>query len=390
MSVEGTIRRWNEALARSVKAVEEIKEYSDPIEFEKAFKRVLENQDVSITTFWSKESLQLIPQEQRDFLEKQITEYRDLKRLMLRIFENGPEDMRATLMDFDPEKVFRIVDFQEEALGGYMSNYARLVTNCLACELIEAFENRELSEAENLDDRGDELNQEGRYEEALPYFDKSLALSPRFCLAWINKGIALKNLGKLDEAIRCYDTVIKGINPRYKKAWHNKAVALWMKGDIDAARMCVDKALEIEPNYPHALGLKMKLGETTDQNLVQLINLTGEILQTQRDAPGLPVLLESAVRFACQAPVPMQDEYRKVFFVLGAKLSEFGLYSEAVQVCRHAYEGCRELLGPEHPDTLLARSNLAIALDIIGDSQSAVNMSLWNRQPNLSNLPLFL
>ncbi len=260
MSIEEPIRRWTEVLARAVAAVEEIKEYLDPIEFEKAFKRVLENKDVSTTTFWNEESLKSIPQEQRGFLEKQITEYRDLKRLMLQIFENGPEDMRVTLMDFDPEKVFRTVAFQEEALGGYMGGYARLVTNCLAYEMIEAFKNRELSEAEKLDDRGDELNQERRYKEALPYFDKALALSPRFCLVWINKGIALKNLGRLDEAIRCYDTVIKGINPRYKKAWYNKAVALWMKGNIDEAKMCVDKALEIEPNYPHALGLKMRLG----------------------------------------------------------------------------------------------------------------------------------
>jgi len=260
MNIEESIRKLDEALARSVTAVEEIKEYSDPVEFEKAFNRVLQNQAVSVTTFWSEESLQSIPKEQRDFLEKQIAEYRDLKRLMLQIFEKGSEDKKAALMDFDPEKVFRTIALQQEIAGGYMAGYARLTINCLAHETIEEFKNRELSEAEKLDDKGDELNQERRYEEALPYFEKALALSPRFCLAWINKGIALKNLGRLDEAIKCYDTVIEGINPRYKKAWYNKAVALWMKGDIDAARICVDKALEIEPKYPHAIALKMKLG----------------------------------------------------------------------------------------------------------------------------------
>lgn len=86
MNIEESIRRFNETLARSATAVEEIKEYSDPIEFEKAFKKVLENQAVSIATFWSEESLLSIPRDQRDFLEKQIGEYRDLKRLMLQIF----------------------------------------------------------------------------------------------------------------------------------------------------------------------------------------------------------------------------------------------------------------------------------------------------------------
>ena len=122
------------------------------------------------------------------------------------------------------------------------------------------FYNRRLSEAEQFNGIGDELNQHGRYEEALPYFDRALGLSPRFCLVLVNKGIALKNLGRLDEAITCYDTVIGKINPRYKKAWHNKAVALWTKGEINEARACVDKALEIDPNYQHALRLKMTLG----------------------------------------------------------------------------------------------------------------------------------
>jgi len=210
--LEASVRRCNEALARSAVAVEEIKEYSDPIEFEKAFQRVLENQSVSPTTFWREEELQTMPQEQREFLEKQISEYRDLKGLMQQIYQNtAPEDpKRKVMMDFDPRKVFGSVALQEEAIGPYMGFYSRLVQNCLAVELIKALKNRELGEAEKLDDRGDELNQERSYREALPYFDKALELSPRFSLAWINKGIALKNLGRLDEAIcyncmRCWD-----------------------------------------------------------------------------------------------------------------------------------------------------------------------------------------
>lgn len=260
--LEASVRRCNEALARSAVTVEEIKEYSDPIEFEKAFQRVLENQDVSHTTFWREEELQTMPQEQREFLEKQISEYRDLKGLMLQIYQNTtPEDpKRKVMMDFDPKKVFGSVALQEEALGQYMGFYARLVQNCLSVELIEILKNRELSEAEILDDRGHELNQERRYQEALPYFDRALELSPRFCLAYINKGIALKNLGRLNEAITCYDTVIEEINPQHKKAWHNKAVALWTKGELDEARRCVNRALKIDPNYSVALGLKMTLG----------------------------------------------------------------------------------------------------------------------------------
>ena len=226
MYPEESLLRWNEALYNAITTVEEIKECVDPTEFERAFKEVLENKSVNTTTFWSEESLKSIPLEQREFLEGQINEYRDLKGLILKIVERGPEDVRRALMDFRPEKVFGTIAFQDKYLGEFMGGYTRLATNCLAYELIKIFEDREKSEAEKLNDKGHELNQEGKYEEALHFLEKALTLSPCYCLALINKGIALKNLGQLDEAIRCYNTVIESINPKYKKAWHNKAVAL--------------------------------------------------------------------------------------------------------------------------------------------------------------------
>ena len=180
---------------------------------------------------------------------------------MLQLYQNtnSGDPKRNAMMDFNPKKVFGCVTLQEETLGQNAGFYARFVSNCLAVELIKIFYNRRLSEAEQFNGIGDELNQHGRYEEALPYFDRALGLSPRFCLVLVNKGIALKNLGRLDEAISCYDTVIEEINPRYKKAWHNKAVALWKKGELEEARTCVDKALEIAPDYPYALDLKRRL-----------------------------------------------------------------------------------------------------------------------------------
>jgi tetratricopeptide (TPR) repeat protein len=40
-------------------------------------------------------------------------------------------------------------------------------------------------------------------------------------VAWYNKGVALYNLGKYDEAIKAYDMAIE-INPRDTDAWNNK------------------------------------------------------------------------------------------------------------------------------------------------------------------------
>jgi tetratricopeptide (TPR) repeat protein len=105
------------------------------------------------------------------------------------------------------------------------------------------------------------MNQEKRYAEALGYFEAALESSPRFALAWINKGIALKNLSRLDEAIACYDKVICEIDSHFKKAWHNRAVALILKGDLAGASVCLETALQIDPDYTVAWALRARLEE---------------------------------------------------------------------------------------------------------------------------------
>ncbi len=257
-NIEDSIRRCNEALAASVVAVQEAKDHSDPIEFEKSLVSVLENDDVTLEKIYAgtpyEADVSRLPAEQRTLLESQIREYIGLKGLLRQTHAAGYD------FNWDVRTVFGANQKMEEIAGRYMGAYGRFCMNLLAIEVIRAFTGRELSEAEKLDDQGDDFNQERRYEEALPFFDKSLQLSPRFCLAWINKGIALKNLGRIDEAIACYDHVIEDIDPRYKKAWGNKANTLIGVGDLDSARACVDKALEIDPNYQYARMLEMRLG----------------------------------------------------------------------------------------------------------------------------------
>jgi tetratricopeptide (TPR) repeat protein len=257
MSLEDALRRSNDSFARAVVAVEGIVECSDPVEFEKSFRQVLQNQHVTLDQMYEvtpfKNELEKMPKEQRQFLERQFDEYKDMKKLILQTIDAG------YTFDWDTKKIQGVPVLLEKTLGGFMGAYAKFCHHLLAGELIKAFTGRKLSEAERLDDKVDELNQLKRYEEALPYVNRALELSPRFCLAWINKGIALKNLGRLDEAIECYDKVIGEINQNYKKAWYNKAVSLMLKEDIAGASQCVEKALEISPGYPHALKLKIRL-----------------------------------------------------------------------------------------------------------------------------------
>ena len=49
---------------------------------------------------------------------------------------------------------------------------------------------------------------------SLTYFDKAIEIDPLNYLAWANKGLVLKNLDRLDDALLCYNRAL-GINPNY-------------------------------------------------------------------------------------------------------------------------------------------------------------------------------
>jgi len=61
---------------------------------------------------------------------------------------------------------------------------------------------------------------------------------------WYNKGLALYNLRKYDEAIKCCDEAIR-INPEYADAWYFKGIALDNLGEYDEAIKCHNEAIRI-------------------------------------------------------------------------------------------------------------------------------------------------
>jgi tetratricopeptide (TPR) repeat protein len=95
---------------------------------------------------------------------------------------------------------------------------------------------------------GDELVDQGKYAEAIPYYDQALALEPRNAVALCGKGVALNALGNYSEALTVLDQAI-AISPGYAKAWYEKGNALNGLGRYDEAIIAYDKALEIYPAY---------------------------------------------------------------------------------------------------------------------------------------------
>jgi tetratricopeptide (TPR) repeat protein len=101
-------------------------------------------------------------------------------------------------------------------------------------------------------DTGLALYNQGKYEEAVECYDKVLKVEPNNVYFLTNKGNALKNQGKYQEAINCYDQVL-AIDPNIVDAMNGKCDILYNIGKYKKAIECYDKALRVEPNNIYAL-----------------------------------------------------------------------------------------------------------------------------------------
>jgi tetratricopeptide (TPR) repeat protein len=97
-----------------------------------------------------------------------------------------------------------------------------------------------------LNGKGMALNQLGKYEEALTWFDKTLEIVPDFTNALYNKGVTLSNLGKYEEALTWFDKTLE-IDPYFVDAMYYKADALGELGKYEEALEWTDKALILKP-----------------------------------------------------------------------------------------------------------------------------------------------
>ena len=64
-------------------------------------------------------------------------------------------------------------------------------------------------------------------------------------LIFYNRGVALTELERYDDAISSYEKAIE-ISPGYADAWYNKAELLKHKGQEDEAEKCFSKVKELE------------------------------------------------------------------------------------------------------------------------------------------------
>ena len=74
-----------------------------------------------------------------------------------------------------------------------------------------------MKEIEKLVESGKKLLDEGKFEDALGFFEQALLMDQSNPELWNNKGVALRSMGRYDEALECFNRSLE-LDPRDKKA----------------------------------------------------------------------------------------------------------------------------------------------------------------------------
>jgi protein O-GlcNAc transferase len=103
--------------------------------------------------------------------------------------------------------------------------------------------------AQKLFNRGNALANAKRFEEALIHYERSLAIRPDDVDALYNSFVMLRRLRRLDDALLRIDRAL-ALKPDFVDALMSRGRILRMQGDIDEAIKCFREAMKVRPADP--------------------------------------------------------------------------------------------------------------------------------------------
>lgn len=93
---------------------------------------------------------------------------------------------------------------------------------------------------------------EGKYDQAIEYYEKAIELKRNYVYAWVSKGSALRKLGgRDDEVLEAYEKAIESKSendPDSAWIWNLKGYALRRLDRDNEAIKAFEKAIELKPN----------------------------------------------------------------------------------------------------------------------------------------------
>lgn len=206
--------------------------------------------------------------------------------------------------------------------------------------------------ASGQNDRGMELYNQGKLDEAIVMYRQAIQLDPDFAVAYSNLAQALNDQGKIDEAIAACRQAIQ-LDPNFATAHNNLGFAFYKQGELDKAIAAYRQAIQLDPNLA-----------TAHSNLGVALRRQGKI--------------DEAV-MACRRAIQLDPNFAIGHNMLGFALYEQGKLDEAIAAYRRAIQLKRNYAH--------AYNNLGVALYKQGKLDEAITAYRQAIQSN-SNLPI--
>jgi len=208
---------------------------------------------------------------------------------------------------------------------------------------------------------GNALMAKGEYEEALSYFNKTLAIAPEYSYAHVNMGVLLGAMGKIEEAEEYFENgILYGSNN--PEAYYYYGRWLFKEKRFAEARKILDKAIVISPTHTK---VKMLLDQV--EILAEKDARSGLLvaLKNAEDNPNYENYLNISLAqykvknweeciAAARKALEIKPDAPGAYNNICTAMIQLGRYDEAIENCNKAIE----LL----PDYELAKNNLNWAL----------------------------
>jgi tetratricopeptide (TPR) repeat protein len=225
---------------------------------------------------------------------------------------------------------------------GYWKDSLSLWTHALACTSGNYI-------AEN--NSGAALAAQGKFNEAIPHYERALELKPDYADARIDLGIALADQGKWDEAIQQYNQALQ-VNPDSAKGHFNLGAALYGQGKGAEAIQQFEQALQLNPDFAEAhcdLGAALANRGQWDEAIkhdLRALELNPDYAEAHNNLGGALAArgkLDQAAGHYERA-LQLNPNYAEAYYNWGLLLAAQGKLDEAVEHYKRAVQ-----LKPDYP-----------------------------------------